>query len=73
MKKTKKNTMEMKSWSRKRGYSKSLVEKEFGKVTFSNKVGNKQPKEKVIPFVVTYHPNWKNIGNIIRQNIFVYE
>ena len=43
----------MKSWFLKRVYPKSLVEKELGKVKFSNKVGNKQQKEKVIPFVVT--------------------
>ena len=51
----KKNTMEMKSWFLKRGYPKSLVEKELGKVKFSNKVANKQQKERGIPFVVTYH------------------
>ena len=47
MKKTKKNIMEMKSWSLKRGYPKSLVEKELGKVKFSNKVGNKQQNQPV--------------------------
>ena len=66
--------MEMKSWFLKRGYPKSLVEKELGKVKFFNKVGNKQQKEKGIPFVAAYHPILKNIGNIIRKNIsFVYE
>ena len=45
----KKNTMEMKSLLFKRGYPKSLIEKELGKVKFSNKVGNKQQKEKGIP------------------------
>ena len=60
--------MEMKSGSLKKGYPKSLVEKELGKVKFSNKVGNTQQKEKGIPFVVTYHPILKNIGNIIRKN-----
>ena len=59
----------MKSWFLKRGYPKSLVEKELGKVGFSNKVGNKQQKEKDIPFVVTYHPTLKNIGNIIKKNL----
>ena len=62
--------MEMKSWFLRRGYSESLVEKELGKFKFSNKVGNMQQKEKGIPFVVTYHPVLKNIGNIIRKNIF---
>ena len=60
--------MEMKSGFLKKGYPKSLVEKELGKVKFSNKVGNTQQKEKGIPFVVTYHPILKNIGNIIRKN-----
>ena len=61
--------MEMKSWFLKRGYPKSLVEKELGKVKFSNKVSNKQQKEKGISFVVTYHPILNNIGNIIRKNL----
>ena len=43
----KKNTMEMKSWFFKRGYHKSLAEKELRKLKFSNKVANKQQKEKV--------------------------
>ena len=37
-------------------YIKSLVEKELRKVKFSYKVGNKQQKEKWIPFVLTKHP-----------------
>ena len=61
----------MKSWFFKRGYPKSLVEKELGKVKFSNNVSNKQQKEKGIPFVVTYHPILKNIGNIIRKNLYL--
>ena len=61
--------MEMKSQFLKRVYSKSLLEKELGKVKFSNKVGNKQQKENGIPFVVTYHSILKNIGNIIRKNL----
>ena len=61
--------MEMKSCFFKRGYPKNLVEKELRKVKFSNKVGNKQQKEKDIPFVVTYHPILNNIGNVIRKNI----
>ena len=45
--------MEMKSWFFKIGYPKNLVENKLGKVKFSNKVGNKQRKEKSIHFVVT--------------------
>ena len=55
----------------KGGYPKILVEKELGKVKFSNKVGNKQLKQKCIPFVVTYHPILKNIGNISRKNLYL--
>ena len=61
----------MKSWFLKKVYPKTLVEKDLGKVKFSNKVGNKQQKEKGIPFVVTYHPILKNIGNIIRKNLYL--
>ena len=46
-----------------------MLEKELGKVKFSNKVGNKQQKENGIPFVVTYHSILKNIGNIIRKKL----
>ena len=63
--------MEMKSWFFKIGYPKNLVENKLGKVKFSNKVGNKQRKEKGIHFVVTYHPILKNIGNIIRKNLYL--
>ena len=44
--------MEMKSWFLKRSYPKSLVEKELGKVKFSNNVGNKHQKEKVSPLLL---------------------
>ena len=40
-------------------------------VKFSNKVGNKQRKEKGIHFVVTYHPILKNVCNIIRKNLYL--
>ena len=63
--------MEMKSWFFKRGYSKSLVEKELEKVKFSNKVANKQQKKKALPFAVTYHLIFKNIVNIIRKNLYL--
>ena len=55
--------METKSWFFKRGYPKGLVQKELRKVKFSDKVGGKQTKKK-IPFVITYQPILKNIGNI---------
>ena len=63
--------MEMKSWFLKRGYTKRLVGKELGKVKFSNKVSSKQHQEKGIPFVITYHPILKNIGNVIRKNLYL--
>ena len=63
--------MEMKSWFLKRGYYKSLIEKELGKVKFSNKVGNNQQNEKGIPFVVTYHLKKKKKKKKLIS--FVYE
>ena len=56
--------METKSWFFKRGYPKGLVQKELRKVKFSDKVGGKQKKKKIIPFVITYQLILKNIGNI---------
>ena len=44
-----------------------MIEKELGKIKFCNKVSNKKQKEIGRPFVVTYHPILKNIGNIIRK------
>ena len=61
--------MEMKSWFPKRDYPKRLIEKELGKVKFSNKAGSKQQKEKGIPFVVTCQPILNNIGDLIRKNL----
>ena len=48
-------------------YIKSLLDQELGKVTFSNKVGSKQQKEKFLPLLVTYHPILKNTTSIIRK------
>ena len=60
--------MEIKSWFLKNGYPRSLVEKELGKVKFSNEVGN---KPQGIPFVVTYYPILKKIGNIIKKILYL--
>ena len=60
----------MQSWFLKRGYPKGLADKKLGNVKFSSKVGSEQENEKGVPFVITYQPISKNIGNIIRKNLY---
>ena len=69
----KKNTMEMKLWFFKGVYAKDVIEKELGKIKFCNKVSNKKQKEIGRPFVVTYYPILKNIGNIIRKKLILFK
>ena len=62
---------QMKSWFLKRGSQKKLIENEMRKVKFGND-GIKNAKGiKVIPFLVTYHPQLKNLERIINQNIYL--
>ena len=60
-----KHSTEMRSWS------KSLVEKETSKVKFSGYTRRNKREKKGILFVITYHPNLKNIGRIINQNYYI--
>ena len=54
-------------------YIKSLLDKELGKVKFSNKVGSKHQKEKFLPLLVTYYPILKNTTSIIRKKHISFE
>ena len=61
----------MKSWFLKRGYPEKLIENEMRKVKFGKEGIKKAKGVKGIPFVVTYHPQLKNLGRIINQNIYL--
>ena len=61
----------MKSWFLKRGYPEKLIENEMRKVKFGKEGIKNAEGVKGIPFVVLYHPQLKNIGRIINQNIYL--
>ena len=61
---------QMKSWFLKRGYPERLIENEMRKVKFAKEGINKAKGVKGTQFVATYHPQLKNIGRIINQNIY---
>ena len=61
----------MKSWLLKRGYPEKLTENEMRKVKFRKEGIKKAKGVKGIPFVVTYHPQLKNLERIINQNIYL--
>ena len=61
----------MKSWILKRGYPEKLIENETRKVKFVKEGIKKAKGVKHIPFFVTYHPQFNNLGRIINQNIYL--
>ena len=61
----------MKSWFLKRGYPEKLLENEMRKVKFSKEGIKKAKGVKGTSFVVTYHPQLKNLARIINQNIYL--
>ena len=61
----------MRYWSYKRCYPIGLVEKEMRKGKFSWCTSRNKREKKGVYFVITFHPNLKNIINIINQNFYV--
>ena len=62
----------MKSWFLKREYLKGkLIENEMRKVKICKERIKKAKGVKGIPFVVTYHPQLKDLGRIINQNFYL--
>ena len=59
----------MKSWFLKRGYPNNVIEKEMKKVKFSKISSTKKDNAKGVPLVVIYHPDLKNINQIINKNL----
>ena len=61
----------MKSWFLKRGYPEKLIGNKMRKVKFGKEGIKKANGIKGILFVVTYHPQFKNLERIINQNIYL--
>ena len=65
----------IRSWFRKRGYPKKLVDNQLRRVV-ENKP-KQLPKHQTkhgtgVPLVVTYHPRFHDLGKIIRKKFFIY-
>ena len=59
----------MKSWFLKRKYLEKLISVEMDKVKFSNIERKSNSKtQKGIPLVVTYHPLYKSLSDIVNNN-----
>ena len=61
----------MKSWFLKRHYSNNVMEMEMKKVKFCKISSSRKDNAKGVPLVVTYHPGWKNINQIINKNVYL--
>ena len=61
----------MKSWFEVRGCLNKLIELEMEKVKFfkNGNVVQQRDARKGVPFVLTYHPSFKSMGEIINKNL----
>ena len=59
----------MKSSFLKRVYPNNVIEKEIKKVKFFEKSSTRNNNTKSAPLVVTYHPSFKNINQIINRSL----
>ena len=64
-----KHTKEMKSWFLKRGYPNDVIQKEMKEVKISKTLSTRKDNIKGVQMVVTYHPGWKNIDQIINKSL----
>ena len=66
------HSMNLRSWSLKRGYPEKIIDTEMSKVKFNvhNKRSNDRLK-KGIPFAVTFHPKLKVLQNIINKRLYL--
>ena len=63
--------LNMKELFIKRGYSKSVIEKEMDKVRFSKQAQKSKKVERGVPFVVIYHPLLNKLSSIIHRNLYL--
>ena len=62
---------QIKSWFLKSECPEKLIENEIRNIKFCKKGIKKAKGVKGIPFVVTCHPQLKNLGRIINQNFYL--
>ena len=60
----------MKPWFQIRVYPDNLVKKKMGKVCFSKSTGSKSKSQesKGVSLVITFHPNFKLIGQLLNKH-----
>ena len=66
---------EMRQWFAKRDYPQDVIDSEMNKVKFSFIDSNNRNRtnRKGIPFVVTFHPLLKCLGNILHKNFYLLQ
>ena len=64
---------EMKSLFQVRGYPENLVKDEMGKVCLSKSIGSKSKsrESKGVPLVITFHPKFKLIGQLLNKHLHI--
>ena len=63
----------MKDWFLARDYPQKLISKQINKVVFGKQSTRKNTSEQGVPFVATYHPKIKNLGNLTKiLKLFLY-
>ena len=63
----------MKSWFRIMGYPDNLMKKNMGKVCFPKSTGSKSKsrESKGVPLVITFHPKFKSIGQLLNKHLHI--
>ena len=63
----------MKSWFQVRGYPDNLMKKETGKVCFPKSTGSKTKSQesKGVPLVITFHPKFQSIGQLLNKHLHI--
>ena len=63
----------MKSWFWVRGYPDNLIKKEKGKVCFSKSTKSKSNSQesKGVSLVLTFHPKFKSIGQLLNKHLHI--
>ena len=64
----------MKSWFHVRGYPDNLVKDEMGEACFSKSMEtkSKSPESKGVPLVITFHPKFKLIGQLLKMHLHMF-
>ena len=68
-----KHLEQMKSWFWVRGYPDNLMKKEVGNVCFTKSTGSKSKSQESesVPLVLTFHPKFKSIGELLNKQLHI--